>query len=140
MRVDGAERQIFRHTLDEPERQRVGSGFAGSITRPGADIELECVHELVANHMVGVGQRTTEWQDDATPKRFREPTRPFADFSGGGVGLLEIRMRRVEHERLPAAQAMSKQPLEPSQPALGETRRQLGAFELAWIEVDVKVL
>ena len=76
--------------------------------RARGDVELERVHELVADHVIGVGERTAERQDDAAPERFGDAARAFAELARDGVGLLEVRMRCVEHERLTPAQLVAE--------------------------------
>ena len=108
VRVDRTNREVLGHPLDEPERQPVGAGFPWRAVGPRGDVELERVHQLVADHVVGVGERSAHRQHDPPADRFGDAARALADLSLDGVGLFEVRMRRVEHQRLAAAQLVSE--------------------------------
>src|SRR5436309_2187559 len=77
--------------------------LAGLRVRVGGHVELKRVNELVADHVISVGERTAERQHDAAPQRLGDATGALAELAVDRVGLLEVRMRRVENERLPAA-------------------------------------
>ena len=62
------------------------------------------MHKFVADDVIGVGDRPPERQDDAPAQRFGDASRAFAEFSFNRVRLLEIGVRRIEHDRLAAAQ------------------------------------
>ena len=140
VRVDRTDRQVLGHAFDEPQRETMGAGFTGRRVGPGGDVELERVHELVADHVIGVGERTAHRQDDAPPDRLGDAARAFTDLARDGVGLLEVGMRRVEHERLASAEFVAQHLLQPRVPALGHARGDVDAFLRARIEVDVEVL
>ena len=127
-----------------PSMNHRGSRFAPRVARrgPGArrDIELKGMNELVADDVIGVGQRPAERQDDPPPQRFGDAARAFAELPLNRVGLFEVRMRRVEDERLASPQLMAEQALETGQPSLGHTRGDVDPFTLVWIEVDVEML
>ena len=106
----------------------MGAGFTGRGVGPRGDVELERVHQLVADHVIGVGERTAHRQDDAAPDRFGDAAGAFADLARDGVGLLEVGMRRVEHERLAAAQLVAEHLLQARVPALGHARGDVDAF------------
>ena len=73
-------------------------------------------------------------------QRFGDAAGSFAELALNRVGLLEIGMRRVEHERLPARRVVREQPLEPRVPPLRHARGDVDPFTLFRIEVDVEVL
>jgi hypothetical protein len=56
------------------------------------------------------------------------------------VGLFEIGVRRIEDERLSIDERVPEQSFEARVPSFGETRRDVRAFALARIEIDVEVL
>ena len=62
----------------------------------------------MADDVIGVGERAAERQDDAAPQRFGDAAGALAELALDRVGLLEVGMRRVEDERLPAAQLMAE--------------------------------
>ena len=118
----------------------VCAGLARLPTGPRRDVELERVHQLVADHMVRVGERPAHRQNDAPAQRLGDAAGAFAELALDDVGLLEVRMRRVEHERLAAAQLVLEHFLEPGQPALGHPGGEVDPFLRARVVVDVEVL
>ena len=66
MRIDGAEREVLGHALHEPKRQAKRSGeFESDRAAPLArDVELKCVHQLVAKDMIGFRQRSRKGEND----------------------------------------------------------------------------
>ncbi len=120
--------------------RRFGAVLAGGCARPRGDVELERMHELVADHMVGVAERTAHRQHDATPHRLGDAAGSFAELTLDCVGLLEIGMRGIQDERLPAAERVGEYPLEPRVPPFGHTRGDVDPVTLARVEVDVEVL
>ena len=89
--IDAAERHVLGHPFDEPQRQtrqrgivhRVAVGFA-------ADVELKGMDQLVADHVIGIGDRSGERQHDAAANWFGDAASAFAQFFGDDVGLFEI--------------------------------------------------
>src|SRR5207249_8203079 len=79
-------------------------------------------------------------QHDAPLQRFGHTTRSLAELALNGVGLFEVRMRGVQHERLAAVQLVLKEPLEPRVPALGQPGGDVDPFALTRIEVDVEMV
>ena len=96
--------------------------------------------ELVTDHVIGVGERTAERQDDAAPERLGDAAGAFAQLALNGVGLLEIGVRCVEHERLAAAELVLEESLEARMPPLGQACRDVDAFLLVRVVVNVEVL
>ena len=111
VRVHGPDRQVLGHPLDEPQRQTIGAGPSGRVIRSRRHVELKRMHELVADHVVRVGERTGERQHDASLQWLGHAARAFANLAADDVGLLEVGMRSVQDERLPAAQLVLEQPL-----------------------------
>ena len=106
VRIERTERQVLRHALDEPERQPL---CAREPAAPAAlarrrDVELERVDQFMSDHVIGVGERPAERQDDAAANRFGHAAGAFADVAADRVGLLEVRVRGVENQRLTPAQ------------------------------------
>ncbi len=89
------------------------------------------MHELVADHVIGVAERAAHRQHDPPPQWLGDAAGAFAELALDGVGLLEVRMRGVEDERLPAAERMSEDPLEPRVPAFRHTRGDVDPVTLA---------
>jgi hypothetical protein len=144
MRVDRAGRQVLRHALDEPQRQAQRTlprgtvlGVLGRLLR---DVELERVHELVAEHVVGLARRAGERQHDAALEHLGEAAGALADLAGRGVGLAEVRMAGVQDQRLAAAQLVVEQVLEAVVPALHHDRGLAGAGVFLFVGIDVEVL
>ena len=139
--IDRANGKVFGHAFDEPQRQ-LGAGVRSLLRRRGAhdDVELKRVDELVADDVVGVGERARQRQDNPAPQRFGDAAGAFPKLSGDHVGLLEVRVGRVQDERLPAAQLVRKQLLEPCVPPLGHTGGDVDPFPFARVEIDIEVL
>src|SRR5262245_7044355 len=97
------------------------------------------MHQLVTDYMIRVGDRTAEWQDDATPQWLGDAARAFAKIALNGVGLLEVGVRGVQHQRLTASKLMGEQFLETCVPALGQPRCEIDPVLPGWIVVDVEV-
>ena len=104
----GTDRQVLRHALDEPQRQREGAHRARADVRVG-DVVLERVDELVAEHVVTGLDRPRERQHDAALVGLGHAAGAFAELAFDGVGLPEVRPARVEDERLAAAQLVIEQ-------------------------------
>ncbi len=109
--VDGTEREVLGHPLDEPQRVGQDPGrLAGVRARIGAGhVELERVDELVPEHVVGIGERSGHGQDDAPLERLGDPPGALADQPLDGVGLPEVLAHRVEDDDLPAAQVVAEE-------------------------------
>ena len=68
MRFHRAERQVFRETLGHPERQRLAA--ARSAAGAAELVELKRMDDLVAEHVIGVGQRRRKRQRNPAPSGF----------------------------------------------------------------------
>jgi hypothetical protein len=101
---------------------------------------MKRVDELVADHVVRVGERTRQREDDPPAQRLGDATGPLPHLARDDVVLLEIDRRRVEHQGLAAAELMLEEPRQPRVPALRHPRGDLRAPFLARVEVDVEVL
>ena len=115
------------------------AGFSRPAVGAGRHVELKRVHQLVADHVIGVGQRTAEREHDAALDRLGDTASALAQLTADHVGLLEVDVRAVQHERLSSAQLVLEQPLEPDAPSLGHSCRDVDAGPLARVEVDVEV-
>ena len=83
---------------------------SGTALSVGAEnVVLKRVHELVANHVVGVGQRGAERQHDAALHAFGHAAGALADHRIDDVGLLEVGMAGVEDQRLAARELMREE-------------------------------
>ena len=142
MRIDRADREVLGHPLDEPQRQprRAGLDEPRSRSAVAGDVELEGVHQLVPDHVVGLPERAGERQHDPALEELGDAAGPLAELARDGVGLLEIGMAGVEDERLPAVELVVEHAREPLVPALGHPTRLLGGFLLRLVVVDVEVL
>ena len=68
------------------------------------------------------------------------PPVPFADGAGQRVGLLEVRMRGVQNQRLAAAELMAQQLGQPRIPSLRHPRGELNGGLFLGVVVNVEVL
>ena len=139
--IDRAARQIFRHPFHEPERgvdahQRLhaGAGAAAAV-----HVVLELVHHLLLEDVLELGVRPGEGQHCAMLEELRDAAQAFTR-GVDHVGLLEIGLRRVENDRLPALELMMQNARQPGVGALGHARGIQGADTLVGIVVDVEVL
>src|SRR5262245_8239331 len=98
------------------------------------------MNELMANHVIGIAERPAERQDNPAPEGLSHTAGSFAELTLDDVGLFEIRMRGVEHERLPSAQLMPENCLQTNQPPFRHPARNLGSFAFFRIEIDVEVI
>ena len=84
----------------------------------GRDIELKRVDDLVAEHMIGVGEAGRERQDDPPLAGVGEAAGALFDQAAVDVGLLEPAVRPVQHDRLPPGEGVLEHRREPRVPAL----------------------
>ena len=141
-RVDGSDREVFGHPLDEPQREPDGAGHVQPrASRPlPRHVELEGVHEFVAEQVIGLVERHHHRHDEPPLQDLREALRALVDELAGGVRLLEIRMVRVEDDRLALAELVIEHPRQAGVPALGEAADHLRAGRTLLVVVDVEVL
>ena len=104
------------------------------------DIDLKRVHELVADHVIGLAEARRERQDDARFEAFGKAAGPFADRAGTHVGLREIRMARIQHDHLPLRERVVEQLRITSVPTLGHPRGLASDPFFFRVVVDVEVL
>jgi hypothetical protein len=76
--IDGPEREVLRHAFDEPQRELV-QGRLGIAAAHAADVVLEGVDQLVAEHVIGLGQRAREREHHAPFQGFGDAARPLAE-------------------------------------------------------------
>jgi hypothetical protein len=114
----------------------------GARSPPGrrGDVELEGVHQLVAEHVVGLGEPAAERHDDAPLEELGDAAGALTDVAGHGVGLAEVRGRRIQDERLATAELVVEHAREARVPALGHARGQWQRHLLFGVVVDVEVL
>ena len=68
------------------------------------------MRDLVAEDLIGLGERGREREHDAAPGRFGDAADAFAEQSGDDVGLREFWLAAVEDQRLPASERMPEHP------------------------------
>ncbi len=103
------------------------------------EVVLEGVDELVADDVVGLGQRGSVRQDDPALERLGDAAHPLAQHLGDDRGLLELGAAAVEDQRLAALELVVEHPGESGIPALGHDRGHLHCLLVLEIEVDVVV-
>ncbi len=139
MRIQLADRQVLGHPLHEPERNLL----IERVQLPGQaarhHIELERVDELVGEHVLEVGVRAREGQDDAFLRELGDAARALRDEPGQSVGLLELRMGRVEDDGLPILELVAEDTAEARVRTLGHPRGVQRRCPLAGIVVDVEM-
>ena len=139
--VDRPDREILRHSFHEPERRidvHVGLD-AGAHAAATEHVVLELVHHFVADHVVQLFVGARERQHHAVLEELGEAARLLADVARGGVGLLEVGLRRVENDGLPALELVMQHPRQPGVPALGDARPVECRCPLGRIVVDFEV-
>ena len=93
----------------------------------------------MADDVVGLRRRCRERQHDPPPERLRHAADRFANLPFDDVGLLEVRMARVEDQRLSADQLVGENVRKPRIPPLRHLRGLRGGVPLLAVEVDVEV-
>ena len=141
VRIDRTERQVLRHAFDEPERQAFGPVLPGCGVRVRRHVELERVHQLVADHVIGVGERAAERQDDPPPQRLGDAAGAFAELALNRCW--SARSRRARR-RAPAAAgraacASNSRSSRACQRSASRAAMSI-ALALLRVEVDVEVL
>ncbi len=141
VRVIGADREVLRGPLHEPEwrlnlRQRLESR---SRLAAGEQVVLEGVHELVHQHLLETRVVAGEGEQHAVAQRLRHTGGAFAQVPGHVV-LAEITARREQDDRLLFAELVSEQPGQPAICPLGHARGITRRFLDLGIVVDHEVL
>ena len=106
---------------------------------PAGNIELEGVHQLVAEHAIGLRHRRRERHDDAPPHRLGDAANRIGHDAGHHVRLGEFGLASVDHQRLPLRELMVEHRRDPRVPALGELRRDARRAGFALVIKDVEV-
>ena len=140
--IDRADREVFRHPLHEPQRwihvdERLDPGTDAA---PAEHVVLELVHHLVADHVLELGVGAGEGQDHAVLEKLGDAARALTDVAADRVGLLEVRLRGVQDDRLAALKLVVQDAGEARVPPLRhaccvERRRALGR-----IVIDLEVI
>jgi hypothetical protein len=94
IRVDPADRQIFRHALREPQRQQ--PHCRALIPQY---VALEGMDEFVAEDVIRFAECCRERQDDAAALMIGEATDALGNVPGQDGRLREVRMAGVQHNR-----------------------------------------
>ena len=143
MRIDRSNRKILCQSFDEPQRQRLDAAAGAAASRSRAvrrDVVLEGMHKLVAENMVGLGQRAGERQHDAALHPLGDAARSLADHAADDVGLLEVRVRRIENEGLARLHLVLEDARQARIPALSHPADARGAFALVFVEINIEVV
>ena len=101
VRIDLADGKIFRHPFHEPQGQRRDRP-AG----PLQDVPLECVDQLVPEHVIRFAEADGKRQHDASFLVLRDAADTVAQVAGDDVRLGELGVARVEHDRLTLGEGM----------------------------------
>jgi hypothetical protein len=142
VRIARPDREILRHAFDEPERKPHDRGYAGE-SDPAAftgNIELERVHQLMAEDVVGFRQRAAEWEDHASLQDLGHTARGFAEVALKRIGLSKVGGARVHDERLARAEVVVQQARQTGIPPLRHEYQVLDGDILFRVVVDVEVL
>ena len=139
--IDRPQREVLRHALDEPQGQAHGAGHAPARRSVLArDVELEGVDELVAQHVVGLGQGAGEGQDHAPLQDLGDAARPLAGRPAQDVRLLELRVAPVEDDGLSGGEGVAEHARVTRVPPLRHRRGALHRLALLRVVVDVEVV
>ena len=132
--VERPARQVFGHALDEPQR------LAGVAAVRARDVELKRVDDLVAEHAIGLRHRRRERHGDAAARRIGDAADRIRQQAGHDVGLRELGLAAVEHERLASGELVIEQRREARVPALGQLGGDARGAFFARVVIDVEVL
>ena len=124
--IDRADRQVFGHPLDEPQRKqerRRAAKTDTALARQACDVKLERVNELVPDHVIRLVEGAREWKHDASLQDLRHTARGLADLPEHRVGLLEIGMAGVQDQGLSTLELVVQQTAQASIPALRHAAR-----------------
>ena len=139
--VDGADREVLRHPLHEPERRvdaddRPDAGAGAAVTE---HVVLELVHHLVLHHVLELGVGAREWQHHAVLEELRDAARRFADLASDGVGLLEVGLGGVEDDGLAALELVVQHARQPGVGPLRYARGVERGGALLVVEIHLEV-
>ena len=98
------------------------------------------MYQLVAQHVIGLGQRASKRQDHTALQRLGHAPDPLVDHPGDGVGLFEVGMRGVQDHWLSAPQILTEKTGEAGVPSLGHPCRVTCGIAFLRVEIDVEVL
>ncbi len=115
IRIDASNRQVLRHAFDEPQGQRRH--------RPAAlaqDLALKRVNELVSQDVVGFSEPRGKRKHDAALLVLGHAADALAEETRNHVGLGELRVARVQHDRLARGKGEAERGRQPGVPALGK--------------------
>ena len=104
------------------------------------DVDLERVRQLVADDVIGLTETRRKRHHDARLEALGEPAGPLVHRPGADVGLREVAVARVEHDRLAMRELVIEQLREARVPALGHPRRLPRDLFLFRVVIDVEVL
>src|SRR5262245_31910765 len=96
--------------------------------------------DLVAEHVIGVGQRRRKRQRNPSLPPFSHSGGAAVDEPGDDQGLVEIRLRAVEDDRLTPGQLVLEKPRETPPPSFRETSGDIDGLAPVLVEVNVEVL
>ena len=134
IRIDLADGEIFRHPFHEPERQRRHRP-AG----PLQDVSLERVDQLVPEHVIGFAEAGGKRQHDASFLVLRDAADAVAQVAGDDVGLRELGVARVEHDRLTLGEGVVEDLRQAGVPALRQAAGLHHGVVLGGVVIDVEV-
>ena len=140
--VDGAHRQVLGHAFHEPQRVAHDRRYAGhyGAAALARDVELERVHQLVTQHVVGLGERAREREHYTALEDLGHAAGALADAPLQRIGLAEVGPARVQDQGLASGQVVVEQAGESRVPALRHERGVLYGDLFLRVEVDIEVL
>ena len=138
-RVDASFGEVLRHAFNEPQRHRFEVESPAVVRHRRGDVELEHVHQLMAQDVIVFGVVAGERQDHAIHERIGEAAGALSDQLRRGGGLLKVRRVRVEHDRL-AREGVIEHARQACVPALRLTADVIDHVRFAVVVVDVEVL
>src|SRR5215210_4317583 len=100
--VNRTQGEVLRHAFDEPERELGGGRQSAEIGGPATagDVVLEGMHQLMADDVIQVAQRSSYRQDDPPPKCFGYTSGALPNIATDGIGLLEFRRAGIQNQGL----------------------------------------
>ena len=98
------------------------------------------MRQFVADDVIGLAEAGRKRHHDARLEALGEPAGPLVHRPGADVGLREVAVARVEHDRLAMRELMIEQLREARVPPLGHPRRLTRHLLLFRVVIDVEVL